>query len=174
MARRPAPWLPTTLPRAAMLVTLCAAAWVADVCGHAWIDAPGRAADVLVADRDVMHVDDLPPGGLALLLTERDPGFFGHSGLDAAGPTVTSSVSRALFGAQGPLASGLAAVVVDRRLDKDTQLVLWLNTAPVRVADGRVVHGFDNAARVLFGAPVADLDLAELRELVARVDADAC
>jgi membrane carboxypeptidase/penicillin-binding protein len=165
--------LPRFVPRSRSgwlaLPLLVAAAWLWGVASTAWTDAPALVSRRLAADRDVLHVEDLPPGGLAVLLRREDPRFFGHGGLDADhDTTITLSVAADLWPQAAGLELAMRAWILDKRIDKDTQLVLFLNRVPVG-DDLAAVRGLDEAARRFFGKSCRELDPDEFEVLLTLI-----
>ena len=122
---------------------------------------------------------DLPDGWLDDLLKVEDPAFFDHPGIDLASPgagitTLTQGLVKVHYfdDFQPGLAKykqSVLALLLDRRMSKDDQLVLYLNTARLGHVEGRGVSGFEEAARTYFSKPFHELTHDEFLALVAML-----
>ena len=144
--------------------------------------AAARAETVFAnAERTYSSVrPPLPAGFLQALLHVEDPGFERHSGIDLRTPgagatTITQGLVKMLYfekfrpGPLNKLRQSVIALAVDRRIPKERQLTLFLNSVYLGERDGREVHGFADAARTHFGKQLAALDEPQWLALIAMV-----
>ncbi len=140
--------------------------------------AQARSAATFSAQTGLAWVN-LPDNRQQLLLTVEDPNFFHHNGLDFTTPgvgraTITQSLADAIVvrpppPGLAPLRRAIIAREIDRRMPKDEQLTLYLNIAPLGVAQGRRIYGFPDAAQAYFGVNSSDLAEAQFVNLTARL-----
>lgn len=121
----------------------------------------------------------LPEGWLDQLLQVEDPAFMTHVGVDfstagAGMTTLTQGLVKIHYFEQ--FRPGLAkykqtilALVMDSRLTKRQQLLLFLNTARLGHRNGEPVRGFNQAARVWFDRPFEELSNEQYLMLVAML-----
>jgi len=118
-----------------------------------------------------------------MLLAVEDPAFERHNGIDLTTPgagytTITQGLVKGLFYGEGftpgpfryrKITQTVLAWSFNRRVAKETQLRLLLNTAYLGTAGGKEVHGFAEAARVYFGRDIGALSDDEYLALVAML-----
>lgn len=151
--------------------------YIAVTIGEGYIRAP-RVVEAHVRERPLaLTRSDLSQEQLRILLAVEDPRFFDHSGIDVRTPgagmtTITQGLVKFLY--FDKFAPGLAkirqsllAIGFDARIDKDTQLAIFLNSAYLGTLDGREVLGFEEAARVYFSVPFRELTREQFIALVA-------
>src|SRR5262249_40989976 len=144
-----------------LLAALAAGAvlWAAGTMVWAYNAAPEIVARHLASRPVRVTPDDLPAGGLDMLLRVEDPRFFSHPGVDLSTPgagytTITQGIVKFLFfdhfrRGLDKIRQTLIALALDRRIDKRTQLTVLLSSAYMgSLRDGREVHGFAEAAQV--------------------------
>lgn len=150
---------------------------------HAVWQTDSRTGDILAAalsKPQPLGVEQLSARQIDVLLAVEDPAFHDHSGIDVASPgqgmtTITQALVKFLY--FDPFEPGFAKIeqsliawlVLDRRLDKQQQLALFLNQAYFGTRDGIDIRGFAEASSVYFGKPVADLSEDEYIGLVAML-----
>jgi hypothetical protein len=164
MPRSPAVILPKSARDLLFLGSLSLAGWAWGVAVEAWCDIPGAAAAVLRGDHNVLHIEDLPPGGLALVSDVRMLGIDDELALELHPPRSSGPFQR--------VEEWIVSSVVATRLDPDTALVVWLNTVPVGTLDGSEVRGLDAGARTWFRKRVTELSTDEFATLVSMVGLD--
>jgi len=170
---------------AAYLCTV--AAWSATVVDEVFADYPVP-----------LGAGVLSPSQQDILLKIEDPTFFQHGGVSLANgqgvTTITSSLAREAFlfhhelsGPKGmfqsfyravfncckkiDLGRDVMAVVLDKRLDKQRQLSLYAQQVYMGRANGRQVRGFEQAAAVYLGKPLARASDTEFAGLVGMIQA---
>ncbi len=122
----------------------------------------------------------LTPERKDILLRVEDPAFYEHKGVDFFSPgqgmtTITQALVKFLYfdtftpGFAKIEQSLIAHFVLDRRLNKDSQLTLFLNQAYFGDQNGREIRGFAEAAESYFAKPFAALDQDEYIGLVAML-----
>ncbi len=147
----------------------------------AYAAAPGIVARHLASRPVRVTPDDLPAGGLDMLLPVEDPRFFVHRGVDLFTPgagytTITQGIVKFLFFDHfrhgiDKARQTLIALALDRRIDKRTQLTVFLSSVYMgSVPEGRLereVHGFAEASRAYYGKDLRALSRTEYLSLVA-------
>ncbi len=144
--------------------------------------------------RSLVPLHDIPEPLQQAVLAMEDSDFYAHPGLSftgvlralvvnlAAGHTVqggstlTQQLAKNLFlDPQRSLArkarEAFLALAIERQLDKDAILELYLNGIYLGQAGGQGIHGMAEAARVYFGKPVDRLDLGECATLAGIISA---
>lgn len=124
----------------------------------------------------------LPPERQRALLQIEDPAFYTHNGIDLHTPgagytTITQALVKIHFyDGFSPgflrlrkIEQTLIAWVFNRRVDKETQLDLFINSAYLGLEQGRDVIGLEEAARVYFGRALKELDDEQYLSLVAML-----
>lgn len=118
------------------------------------------------------------------LLTVDDPNFFQHHGVDfspSAGgyTTITQSLVKTLFFDHfepgfmrwKKIRQSAIALAFDRRVPKDEQLRLFINTVYLGTRNGREIRGFADGAQHYFGKDFRALSDQEYLSLVAVISA---
>ena len=120
---------------------------------------------------------DVSAEQLRVLLTVEDPRFFSHHGVDFFTPgagmtTITQAVVKFVY--FKPFHPGvmkirqtLLAIGFDARIDKRTQLALFLNAGYFGTYNGHEVRGFEDAAGTYFHRDFASLTRQQYLSLVA-------
>jgi membrane peptidoglycan carboxypeptidase len=127
-----------------------------------------------------IRIQDLPVEWKAIILRVEDPGFYEHNGVDLSTPgagltTITQGLVKSHFfqsfepGLHAKLKQTLFALVLDRQLNKDLQLTLFLNTASFGPSKDGWVVGFPEAANAYFGKELLELTRVEFISLVAML-----
>ncbi len=148
--------------------------------GQAWRLAPGIAARARAHEARGFRGADLPPEWKSILLAVEDPAFHEHPGVDLFTPgagqtTLTQALAKVHCfeafrpGIHAKLKQTACALVLDRRLDKELQLTLFLNTASLGPGPDGWVWGFPAAALAYRGRPLEELDRGEFLTLVAML-----
>jgi len=142
-----------------------------------YVRAPGIVATHVAARPILLNPRDVPEDRIRDLLTVEDPRFYSHVGVDFSTPgagmtTITQGLVKFLYFDQfrpGPakIRQSLLAVGFNARVDKQTQLAIFLNSANLGTVKGRDIRGFSEAAQVYFGKPFAELSRTEYLSLVA-------
>jgi hypothetical protein len=140
-------------------------AWSWDTAVSAWNLAPVLASQHLAADPRLLRVDDLPPGGLAALLdVVPSSSLPGRLADDLWADRYVSGFA--------PLQRAIVAVVVEERIDRDSQMLLLLNTLPMGNLGETPVRGLDEASMAFFGKRCTELDTQEFHTLVSMIAPD--
>ncbi len=155
--------------------------------GKGYFDALADA-DTLALRADALISDqrggvDVGEGRLAQILTVQDPAFYEHSGVDLTTPgagvtTVSQSLSKRLAfekftpGIRKLRQTGYA-LGLERVLEKDQIIALWLDRLEMgRGPDGWMV-GFFHTSDVIYGRPPDELTDEEFLRLIAVLIAPA-
>jgi membrane carboxypeptidase/penicillin-binding protein len=166
------------------LILLCALALAAIVAGvtagRAYAAAPEVVARAMAARPMTLKSKSLPAGFREILLSVEDPAFYSHHGVDLWTPgagytTITQGLVKFLyFDRFRPGVAKVSQIFIalgfDMRIDKETQMTLFLNSVYMGTRrDGKEVHGLDEAARVYFKKALPSLRRGEFISLVAMI-----
>ncbi len=145
----------------------------------AYIETPRIVSQILTSDKMVLRLEDFPEDYLHILLSVEDPNFYAHHGVDLSTPgagitTITQGIVKYHYFEHfkpgiAKLKQSLMALVLDARVDKDTQLRIFVNTIYMGTINGRRVSGFGDAARVYYGKNFSELSRGEYLSLVAMI-----
>jgi membrane carboxypeptidase/penicillin-binding protein len=124
-----------------------------------------------------MRVSDLTGEQLAELLLSCDPDFYTHSGYSFHSPgfrTITQRlVEHYYFKQYQPwleMPPGtMDAHELNRKMPKDEQLLVFLNTTPFGTSREHDVHGFQEAAQYFFDKKFRDLNRDEYISILAML-----
>ena len=137
-------------------------------------------AELFLEKRDPVPLQSIPGYLTAALVATEDRKFYQHSGVDIKGiaraiikdiraggfvegaSTITQQLAKTLFLTPRKtivrkIKEAILAFQLERRYTKDEILELYLN----QVYFGSGAYGVQSAARIFFGKPVQDLNLAE-------------
>ncbi|MGD9234490.1 MAG: PBP1A family penicillin-binding protein [Desulfobacterales bacterium] len=137
-------------------------------------------AEFFLEKRDPVPIEMIPDNLKKALIVTEDRSFYQHSGIDLKGilrailrdikagkfvegaSTITQQLSKTLFlkprkTLLRKAKEAFLSFQIERRYTKDEILELYLN----QVYFGSGAYGVESAARIYFGKPVSDLDLAE-------------
>jgi penicillin-binding protein 1A len=137
-------------------------------------------AELYVEKRDPVPMASIPKDLIAALLATEDRNFYSHHGVDIKGilravakdiraggfvegaSTLTQQLSKTLFLTPRKtivrkLKEALLAIQLERRYTKDELLTFYLN----QIYLGSGAYGVQAAAKIYFGKPVQELDLAQ-------------
>ncbi|MBK1884498.1 transglycosylase domain-containing protein [Luteolibacter pohnpeiensis] len=128
--------------------------------------------------RAFIHLEEVTPRQLELILAVEDPSFRIHHGVDFSTPgagwtTITQGLSKLLYFPEG-FEPGfkkiqqtlLAEYALDATVSKDDQLELYLNITYLGSKDGRTIAGYEDAARSYFGKSFGALTEREFISLL--------
>ncbi|HSS18569.1 MAG TPA: biosynthetic peptidoglycan transglycosylase [Pyrinomonadaceae bacterium] len=157
-------------------------AYCASVLITAYIDTPKVVAVATAPDRIKLQVKDVSPEFQQILLTVEDPAFYTHHGVDLSTPgagwtTITQGLVKIYFYngftpgtfRYRKFGQSLIALVFNSRVDKQTQLLMFINSAYFGSPDGEDVVGFSDAAKVYFHKDFSELTRDEFVSLVAML-----
>lgn len=144
-----------------------------------YVRTPALVAARMAAVEPALAADQLSAEYLHILLTVEDPEFFSHPGVDLSTPgagltTITQALAKDLYFEQfrpgiAKVKQSLLALVLNLRVDKWTQLDLFINTVYLGNDSSRSVEGFPAAARVYFNKEFSALTREEYIALVAMI-----
>jgi len=156
-----------------MAVSACSGAMIVE----GYLRAPGIVAAHVAAHPILLQPRDVPADRIRELLIVEDPRFYSHFGVDFTTPgagmtTITQGLVKFLYFDRfrpglAKFRQSLLAIGFDARVDKQTQLAIFLNSGNLGTLNGRNVRGFSEGAQVYFGKPFAELSRAEYLSLVA-------
>ena len=148
----------------------------------AYFDTPKVVAAAIAPEKVPLQLRDLPDEYRRILLTVEDPNFYSHHGVDLRTPgagwtTITQGIVKIYFYdgftpgtfRYRKLEQSLIALVFDARVSKETQLLIFINSAYFGSHDGRDVVGFRAAAGEYFHKDFAALTRDEFISLVAMI-----
>jgi membrane carboxypeptidase/penicillin-binding protein len=166
------------------LVLLAAAALLAIygavTAARAYAAAPEVVARAMATWPMTLRSKSLPAGYREILLSVEDPAFDSHHGIDLWTPgagytTITQGLVKFLyFDRFRPGVAKVSQIFIalgfDLRIDKETQMTLFLNSVYMGTKPGgKEVHGLDEAARVYFKKALPSLSRNEFISLVAMI-----
>ncbi len=114
------------------------------------------------------------------LLAIQDPKFYEHEGIDLSTPgagltTISQSIVKKLYfnefkpGVSKYKQSLIARFIVNKRLNKDEQLEIFINSVYMGNLKGQRIYGFSKSSQVYYGKPVTQLTDDEYLSLVAML-----
>jgi membrane peptidoglycan carboxypeptidase len=140
---------------------------------------PQLVADYMASHKMPLDPRSLPPRYLEILLAVEDPNFLNHHGIDLTTPgagytTITQGLAKQVYFVRfrsgvAKIKQSLYALVLDRRVSKQDQLKLFINTVYMGTFSGKPVNGFPDAARVYFGKDFGALTEDQYIALVAMI-----
>jgi membrane carboxypeptidase/penicillin-binding protein len=146
---------------------------------QAYIETPRLIAQITRSDRMVLRPEQFPADRLQALLTVEDPHFYAHNGVDLTTPgagitTITQALVKLYYfhpfkPGIAKLRQSLIALVLDRRVDKQTQLRIFINSVYLGNCRGKQIYGFSEAARAYFDKRFSQLTRDEYLSLVAMI-----
>lgn len=120
-----------------------------------------------------------PDDNLHILLAVEDTHFYTHNGVDLSTPgagimTITQSIVKYQYFERfkpgiAKFKQSLIALVLNSRVDKDTQLRIFVNTVYMGTHDGQRVGEFNDAARAYYEKNFSELTKDEYLSLVAML-----
>jgi membrane carboxypeptidase/penicillin-binding protein len=124
--------------------------------------------------------EDLSQKQIDWLLQIQDPGFYEHKGIDLSTPgagltTITQSIVKKLYfkefkpGFRKYKQSIIARFVVNKKLEKNEQLELFLNSVYMGSPNGNEVYGLSKASNVFYGKSFKQLSDDEYLSLIAML-----
>lgn len=132
----------SSLVLAIVLPILLLLLYCASVVIRAYLDTPKVVAQATSPEKLSVQLDNLPDEYQHILLTVEDPNFYSHRGVDLTTPgagwtTITQGIVKVYFydgftpGAfrYRKVEQSLIAWVFDSRVDKRTQLLIFINSA---------------------------------------------
>jgi len=143
-------------------------------------------------DRQLIHLEDLPPDFVAALLVTEDRAFYEHWGISIKG------IARALWSnvSQGEMKQGgstltqqlmknhflsnerslwrksreaIMALLTETHYDKNTILQAYVNEVYLGQNRDSAIHGFARASEFYFDQPLSDLNLSQIALLIGMV-----
>jgi membrane peptidoglycan carboxypeptidase len=130
-----------------------------------------------------LKIEDLPKAYQEALLVVEDPNFYQHNGIDLSTPgagytTITQGLVKIYFFPDGfspgflkhrKLKQSLIALAFNKRVDKNTQLDIFINQVYLGHINSKEVIGFQAGAKVYFEKEFKDLSFDEYLSLVAMI-----
>jgi membrane carboxypeptidase/penicillin-binding protein len=127
-----------------------------------------------------LSVEDLNQKQIDWLLKIQDPGFYGHKGIDLLTPgagltTVTQSIVKKLYfkefkpGYRKYKQSLIARFVVNKKLKKNEQLEIFLNSVYMGSLNGVEIYGLSKASQVYYRKSFKQLSDDEYLSLIAML-----
>jgi membrane carboxypeptidase/penicillin-binding protein PbpC len=112
-----------------------------------------RPGEILSSDQVKLSLENLPQGWLEMLLAVEDPDFYTHNGMDRATPeagitTITQNLVKRMYfenfepGVAKLRQTLIAVFALDPLVPKETQLVLFINIAPMGRQGDKRIRGF--------------------------------
>lgn len=149
---------------------------------RAYLEIPGVIEEIYASGRLGLRLEDMPGKRLDALLAVEDPGFYAHNGIDLSTPgagwtTITQGLVKIyFFDGFSPgflkinkLKQSVIAMVFDARVEKRTQLRIFINTVYLGTRDGKDIVGFQNGAHAYYNRELTALTDEEFLSLVAMI-----
>ncbi|HLA11917.1 MAG TPA: biosynthetic peptidoglycan transglycosylase [Pyrinomonadaceae bacterium] len=147
-----------------------------------WMKAPVVAALATSPEKVRLQLEDISDEYQNILLAVEDPGFYDHHGVDFNTPgagwtTITQAIVKVYFYngftpgflRYRKLEQSVIAWVFDMRVDKRTQLLIFVNSAYFGNHNGREIVGFEDASRAYFNTTFTGLSKNQFLSLVAML-----
>lgn len=157
--------------------------YVAFIAAQAYFQTPNIIEQAEKSGKLTLKVEDVPKDFLDALLKVEDPNFYQHNGVDlstkgAGWTTMTQSLIKIYFYQDfspgflrhRKINQTIIALVFNAKVDKQTQLRLFLNSSYFgNVAENKEIIGFQEAAKEYFGKNFAELSKDEFLALTAMI-----
>ena len=170
------------LAAAAILLIFLPLFYFSLVAVRAYRDTPRIVAQIESSGKLELKLEDVPEAYLKDLLKVEDPNFYSHNGIDIRTPgagwtTITQGIVKVYFyNGFSPgflryrkIDQTLIAWVFNRRVGKNEQLRIFINSAYFGDYNGREIIGFKEAALAYFNKEFAMLSEDEFLSLVAMI-----
>lgn len=149
----------------------------------AYFDSPKIVTQIYSSNKIVLKLEDLPENYRIALITVEDPLFYQHNGIDLKTPgagytTITQGLVKVYFFPEGfspgflrykKIKQSLMALAFNSKVDKNTQLEVFINSVYLGNNQQKEIIGFPAAAKSYFNKDFAALTFDEYLSLVAMV-----
>lgn len=167
------------LPVLSVLITPLAAL-ILYIAVSAYFETPAVVEQIESSGKMTLKLEDVPGDFQASLLAVEDPNFYTHHGIDlstagAGWTTITQGIIKIYFfenfskGLFNKLRQSIIAVVFNSRVDKRTQLEIFINSVYLGTQNGREVIGFRDGAKTYFEKDFSQLTKDEFLQLTAII-----
>ena len=149
---------------------------------NAYLAIPTLISEITSSGQLVLRLEDVPDDYLRALIAVEDPNFYAHNGVDIRTPgagwtTITQGLVKLYFfdgftpgfARINKVKQSVLAVVFNRRVDKHTQLRIFINAVYLGTVDGQAVIGLHDGAGVYFHKAFAQLSNDEYLALLAMI-----
>jgi membrane peptidoglycan carboxypeptidase len=156
--------------------------YVSFIAGQAYLQTPGIVSQIDSSGVCVLNLNDIDRDFLNALLAVEDPLFYSHNGIDFSTPgagwtTITQAIVKIYFYSEfspgflkyRKVNQSIVAWVFNRRVDKNAQLRIFINSAYFGDHNGKEIIGFQDAARTYFQKEFSELNRDEYLSLVAMI-----
>lgn len=158
-------------------------AYFAVVTVNAYFTSQSIIAQVYASNKLALRLEDLPEKHRDALLKVEDPNFYQHNGIDLKTPgagytTITQGLVKTYFFPEGfspgflkykKIKQSLIAIAFNSRVDKNTQLDIFINTVYLGTLQNKEVIGFQEGAKTYFNKEFKELSFDEYLSLLAMV-----
>jgi membrane peptidoglycan carboxypeptidase len=145
-------------------------------------ETPGIMRKALGGDSIKLKLSGLNRWQVDALLAVEDPGFYCHNGVDLKTPgggltTITQGLVKIFYfdhfkpGIAKRKQTLIAMFALDPLVSKEDQLTLFINYIYLGNARGKLVYGFEDAARAYYGKPFRRLTRNEYLSIIAMINA---
>ncbi|MFQ5637870.1 MAG: biosynthetic peptidoglycan transglycosylase [bacterium] len=148
----------------------------------AYFDIHRIIAEIESSGRIVLKLEEIPADYVISLLAVEDPNFYTHSGIDITTPgagwtTITQGIVKIyFFDGFSPgflrykkMNQSLIAWILNQRVDKNTQLQIFINSVFLGNHNSTEVIGFQEGSKVYFNKEFSQLNGDEFLSLVAMI-----
>lgn len=133
----------------------------------------------LQSGKIVLKLEDISSEYQEILLKVEDPAFYLHNGIDLSTPgagytTITQALVKQYFFEKfhpglAKIKQTLIAWVFNKRVDKQTQLLLFINNVYLGTVQGQDINGLEQGAKIYYGKSFKQLTKDEYISLVAMI-----
>lgn len=158
-------------------------AYFSVVAVKAYFDSQSIITKIYSSNKLSIKLEDLPEQYREALLKVEDPNFYEHNGIDLKTPgagytTITQGLVKIYFFPEGfspgflrykKIKQSLIALAFNSRVDKNTQLDIFINTVYLGTYQKKEVIGFQEGAKVYFNKEFKELSFDEYLSLLATI-----
>ena len=148
----------------------------------AYFDTPAIVSKIYSSNKIKIKIEDLPINLQEALLKVEDPNFYYHNGIDLKTPgagytSITQAIVKVFFSdgfTQGILRykkvkQSLIALIFNSRVNKNTQLDIFINSVYLGNYKNKEIVGFVDGAKTYFDKEFSELSTDEYLSLVAMI-----
>ncbi len=165
-----------------LLVGLLPVIYFSTVSVKAYFDTPTIVSKIYSSNKIKIRIEDIPINLQEILLKVEDPGFYYHNGIDLKTPgagytTITQAIVKVyFFNGFTPgflrykkIKQSLIALIFNSRVDKNTQLDIFINSVYLGNYKDKQIVGFADGAKTYFNKEFNELSTDEYLSLVAMI-----
>lgn len=148
----------------------------------AYFDTPAIVSKIYSSNKIKIKIEDLPINLQEALLKVEDPNFYYHNGIDLKTPgagytSITQAIVKVYFFdgftpgflRYKKVKQSLIALIFNSRVDKNTQLDIFINSVYLGNYKNKEIVGFVDGAKTYFDKEFSELSTDEYLSLVAMI-----